>query len=211
MSYKLEVTTAATARALIQLDAVKSELGITTTDDDSFLDSLIAQVSTQIETYCGRVFAFQEYRQTFRLDRRDEFLHLSAFPVVNVDSVVEAGTTLTVDVDYEADKVAGLFLRLSGDVKGRWTTAGKIVVEYSAGYILPGDTLADLPGDIERAAAELVKLRYMSRDRDPTVTREVVPQVYEVTLGMATAGGVKPGSIPSHIAAMLDPYRAAVY
>lgn len=211
MNSRLTVTQAAATRDLADLSAIKAELNVTGNGDDAFLGQLISEASAAIETYCGRVFALQEYSEEFRLPTRDATLVLRQWPVTAVDSIDENGTDLTDETDFETDGESGRITRLAGSVPGKWPARVKVTVQYTAGYLLPGDSPGDdLPADIERACTELVKMRYFGRERDPNVTREVVPQVYDVTFGGAP-GSAGSESMPAHVSAMLDSYRAPVF
>lgn len=209
MSEILTVTQAATNRALVSLESIKAELGIEDTESDTLLTRMIREASAAVESYCGRVFALQEYRQDVRLSASGQTLILRQWPIVAVDSVTESGVELTEDVSFEVDGEKGFLHRIAGTSRACWSACGKIRVEYTAGYILPGDTGDDLPADVERAAAELVKLRWFSRDRDPTIARESVPEVYDVTFAGGRAGE-QAGAMPPAIAAALDAYRATL-
>jgi uncharacterized phiE125 gp8 family phage protein len=210
----LTTTTAATNRQLVTLTAVKAELGITDTSKDAFIGTLIDQASAQVESYCARIFARQTYTQDIRLERMQTGLLLAQLPVVAVETVTEAGTELDPATDYEVNLRAAIIYRISGDRATCWAAGGKISVEYTAGYYMPGDDLSPapaadevLPADIQRVALELVKLGYFARDRDPTVSRESVPDVYDVSFKNPAVGR----AIPLELAAALDPYRAQVF
>lgn len=136
---------------LTTLETVKTYLGITTTDQDTLLSSLIASVSEAVEHYCGRVFA---------LDRRVEFydgqatgsLVLRCRPVTEIHSIHDdmgrvfaAGTEIPATrlVLYPGEGV----VRLSG---GYFAPGLRnIRVEYTAGY-------DPIPPAIEQAATILV-------------------------------------------------------
>jgi len=174
----LTVTTAATSTNLTTLDAVKDDLGLTSTDEDDYIESLIERVSLDI---CGIVGAAvaedgtvtlgrETLVKTFRLNGAYSKLLLPRAPTVSITSVVADGDTL-VAADYEVSKVSGLLTQLSDDDPISWDN-DKVVVTYVAGWLLPDDTGRNLPLDIEAAAIALVKLARFNRTRDPTLKSE---------------------------------------
>ena len=51
------------SNALVTLAEAKTYLGISGSDDDSLLNSLINNSSTAIESYCDRKFIAQNYKE----------------------------------------------------------------------------------------------------------------------------------------------------
>lgn len=179
------VTNAASGFRLTTLDRVKSELGISGTADDTLLGAKIDEASAAVTLYCDRVFALETVSEQFRLTSCVPSLILARRPVVTLGAIVEDGLTLA-DADREIDKEAGLLYRLDGqDARCEWP-ALKITVSYSAGYVLPGNSGRNLPYDIEACCIELVRGYWMSRDRDPLVKREVIPDVSELEFWVGT-------------------------
>ncbi len=217
----LTVAAAATTYDLTVLDTVKAECEVTGAADDAVLSALIRQASGDIASYCGRVLARETVTETFRLDDDGicdprgwgqgwahykpgrggaDPLRLDRWPIASVTSVVEDGTTLA-GGDYTYKASNGLLYRLSDDVIVPWS-ALKVVVTYAAGYAL----LSELPYEIERAAIDLVKLRYYARSRDPMLRSETI---LDVTSTAWTATGSAPtrGGLPEEIARRIDDYR----
>jgi hypothetical protein len=90
------------------LDELKSELGITDTDDDTKLTRAIAAASRQIDQYCGRRF-WQDPDPVARRFRPDSAGVVYVDDISTSDDLIVAvddsatgvyGTTLTVDSDF---------------------------------------------------------------------------------------------------------------
>lgn len=178
----LEVVTPAANKQLTTLEAVKGELGITDTAQDALLSALSDRASDAIVTFCGRPFAQEGYRETVAGYGGTRLL-LSRTPVVGVASVL-ADSEIITDWLLE-DAEAGLLFRKRGwqwaPILGWnivWQPVGgsenlNFTVEYTAGYVLPGDAgVRTLPCDIEQACIEVVKAWYAGRERDPAITGE---------------------------------------
>ena len=212
----LTILTTATATDLTTLAVVKAELGLTSGTDDAWILQAIARASGQVERCCDVRFRRETVRETIRYEYRwgsvgtPASLRLERYPVLSVSSIIEAGTTLTSD-DWEGDAdsgyvaMKGALTRLSSDTPTDWAS-GKIVVEYVAGYLLPGQTGRDLPDDIEAAVIGLVKVSWFARKRDPLVKMERSEGVGETQYWVGSVGDASPG-VPDEVAALLDPYR----
>ncbi len=197
---------------LTTLAVVKNELGITTSDDDAYLSKQITALSQFVATYLGvrptddgaRGLGQQELTETFDLTKRARTLRLSRWPLTAVASVTEDGTDLAAD-DYELDAPAGLLRRLCNDSLVAWNT-GQVTVEYTAGYVLPGESGRTLPYDIEDAVLDLIKADRAARNRDPALRSEEIVGV--VTRQWWNGTTLRPGElIPPEVARNLDAYR----
>lgn len=210
------VTTPATSRDLTTLQTVKDTWAITGTADDSFLSRAISQCSAAIERYCNRVFIKETVSEDIFLERDSHAymfpvgvapLQLSRWPVASVSSVTEDGAALTVNTDYKIAADRGQLIRLDSDGNPTRWIAQKVVVEYSAGYVLASDATRTLPYDIEDACGRLVWGRYAERRRDPFVKEEVVEGVGRTVYWIP---GSDTGNFPPDIADILDNYRVPV-
>ena len=184
----LIVTTPAASFDLTTLETVRSELGVTDHAGDENLSRWIRHASDVISKYCNRVFAQETIEETFRLATRNGDLLLSRYPVQSIASVQENDETLAA-ADYEFASATGLLTRLRDDTPTCWPP-GKIVVTYTAGYIL----LTDLPFGIERACIVLVNQYRQSATRDPQLRSEAVEGVSSAGYfdGGTEAGGMSP-------------------
>lgn len=195
----LTVITPATNIRLTTVATVKAELGITGTSDDAWIDDTIDRASDTITRYCNRSFAAETVREVVYLDRPTEALLCSRFPVAAVIEI-GAGSTMNGAFGYEIERETGLLHSLNSTTVDRipWP-AGKITVNYTSGYVLPGDDGRDLPHDVERAAILLVKAAYFARTRDPLIKSETVPDALQSSYWM--------GDLPPEVEGILSRWR----
>lgn len=214
------VSTPASTTALTTLAAVKEEMKVTSGADDSWLRRQINGASALACAYLGVPMANdgtanlgrETVVETIRLDRahprrgnrdgRRRDLRLARWPVSSVTSVEEAGTILDAAA-YEVDAESGALTRLNGNAPSFWA-AGKVVVTYVAGWLLPGDLGRNLPAEIEDAVIELVKASTFARGRDPAIKSEQADGIDSVTYFFGTPGG---GLMPASVAMKLGRYR----
>ena len=201
----LTINTPATSFALTTKEAVKLDLGITGSTDDTLINTYILACSKQLANACNRVFGEEVVSEKFRFSSSKEAVILSRRAVESVTSVIE-DDVLLVAADYELDKEAGLLYRLDDDEPLTWF-ATKLVVVYTAGWDLP----TEAPEDLAKAAVALVKAQYLSKGRDPLIRSENVPGVYEVAYWVGNIPGSEawPKDIMSAINAYRDPFVTA--
>jgi hypothetical protein len=190
-------------------------LGPSQVTDEALIRAEIDRSSIAAASWIGRPLARQQYTQTWRNVSSCSLL-LDNFPVVSIDTVTADGVELAAS-DYEFDIQSGMLWRLTGDIRIAWS-ASKVVLEYTAGWVLPEQTLVgsdpvvddrDLPLDIEAAALELVKIRYYARTRDPMVKSESIPGVMTIDYGAVTSA--TDSGLPEHVVALLNPYRVPAF
>lgn len=202
--YKTVVVTPGASLDLTTLATVKTEMGITDTDNDAWLQTKITQTSVAIASACGRVFQQETVADYFNLAWRscDDALVLSRFPVEEIVSVSETNQALPAD-QYEFQSSNGLLWRMRGNARSTWT-GGRIVVTYSAGYVL----LTTLPHDLEQACILLVKQTYFARTRDPLIKGVTIPGVstYDYWVGGVGQGG----GMPPEVQSLIEPYKVQV-
>lgn len=203
----IEVVNPAINTKLTTVDAVLSEIG----DADAILiDNMIQQASDFIQRYCNRIFAKQIYRETVA-GYGTQRLILSRIPILQVLSIIADNEVIT---DYVVeDANAGILYRRRG---WQWTPAigWHIVsyplpnteamlytVEYIAGFVLPDQTDRTLPGDVERACIELVKVWYNDLSRDARISSERIGD-YQVTYEQQ--------EMPPKIAQLLAPWKMMI-
>ena len=64
----------------------KTKMGVSGTDDDTYIDALIDEASEKIELYCGRQFLKQQYTEYFSAEEcPDGYIHV-ANPPINKNS-----------------------------------------------------------------------------------------------------------------------------
>lgn len=153
---------------LIELFDYKSAQGITSTKDDSRLDSLISSVSQLVKTYCGNgivdyySLATGENKdktkiETISINWASNIVQLTESPLGLVhtvkerDSLSSGYTTLTENVDYYVDLSTDSVYRVnSGGRAQNWANGpGSVQIEYNAGY-------ANCPEDLKLAVIDLV-------------------------------------------------------
>ncbi len=71
------------ANAIVSLADVKAYLRITTSDDDSLLETLIDTASTRIESYCDRKIIEQTFRESYNANGQ-RTLRLRNYPVSSI-------------------------------------------------------------------------------------------------------------------------------
>jgi hypothetical protein len=220
------VATPADIKALTALETVKIDLNISGSAEDPYLTEKINQASAAVCSYLrvpqaadgSMTLASEDLVQTFRFEGHQSLyftgvgasnprrhLILARRPVTAIASVVVGSTTLDPS-EYEVDGAPGLLSRLRNDRASSWHGCNKIVVSFTAGFLLPdkGDDRT-LPYDIEKAVIDLVKGARAARLRDPTL-KEI--EVVDVDRKVYWVGGMPCGStLPPDIAATLDPWR----
>jgi hypothetical protein len=198
----LTVIDPADTHRLITLASIKRQLNMTVDNDDVFLASLIDQASAIARSWCRRTFAEERVSETFYLDRSAAAVELTRYPVTDIASVTVAGTVLD-PTEYEIEEATGWLYRLNASGNRCARFCGRVVAEYTGGYILPDAPQATLPEDIQRAAALLVKGAYLARARDPAIRNEIVE-------GAGSFGyfGVTVGDLTPEVEALLRQYRS---
>lgn len=219
------VVTAAATRDLTLLATVREDFGISTTDaSDNFLGRAISRASAAAENYCNRVFAAETVKDEIFIDHGDwphmivgglDRLQLSRWPIVNVSSLTEDSSTLSVPADFRNDGKNGQLLRLDSDGRLKnWR--GNIVVTYLSGYVLPGQTAGDFPGaeklplDIEDAVGRMVYARFVENRRDPFVRSEIVEGIGRTDYVVQNQNNSDGGAMSADVLDLLNNYRVPV-
>jgi hypothetical protein len=200
------VTTPAAVTKLAALAAVKRDLNVVGSTEDTYLNELIDGVSAAFETFCARRFAVETIKQTARLDRPIDALVLARFPVRQITEIKVDGVALAA-ADWEHDPAKGLLWRLDGSGNRRDWDEGKVEVSMQCGYRLPDESGRDLPADLERACIEAVKLRYAAKGRDPALRSVQVEGVGSEDYALPGVAGGMDGEWPASIAEVLARYR----
>lgn len=212
------VITPAVYARLAAPQGVRMDLGLAAdSPSDQNLLRAIDQASSRVRTYCNRAFGRQIYRERILKMPADGFL-LSAGPVNRIISVgIQGGAVYEAD-DYLLD---GGKLRLTyGSSSGAgdrsdynlWCALRPaLVVDYEAGWLLPGEEIGDdftgetpLPADIEKAVTQLIAVSMSEAGRDLTVKQDTVEGIGSTSYYVQGAGSALPH--PGAEAA-LAPYR----
>lgn len=198
----LSITTAATVTALTTLERVKTELSIVDNASDILLRAKIREATSDIN---ARAWAdpLETLTQTFWNVGCEEYLILRRRPNVSITSVTVDDVATT---DYRLDAETGQLYCL--DTNGypiSWIACKSIVVVYAAGYIMPGQTGANLEPALEAACVELLQSYWMSRGRDPLIRSEDVPGLGSVTYWVGAVG--QSGELPPSVESRIAPFR----
>ena len=181
---------------LTTLAVVKTELEITSTDDDAFIDTLIDQASDLCVMHTGRTFHRQTVTETLP-GSGTPLLVLNRLPIVSITSATNNGSTVSSTAYSVDDADAGILFKNDGwkratlslfHVERHPTAEGKRdwSIQYAAGYVTPeeaastGSTLArTLPFDLERACVDTVKSLYLRRGEDSRIKKQAVDATAE--------------------------------
>lgn len=216
----ITVTSAAASKKLTTKETVKTELGISGSTDDTFIDTLIEQASALICSFAGRSFIKETVKETLPAFGGKRLV-LSRVPVITVTAVKYGDDLITIpSTDYAVEDAVVGFLRHKTGVWD-WTAAqtygtlsapvpgsewAYYEVTYEGGYILASDSTRTLPYEVERACIDAVKGAYLGRKRDPNVSQESAVDVGSVTYvsGAGNAGAV---ALPPSSRSALEYYR----
>lgn len=197
---------------LTNLGTVKTELGITSGDDDAFFRSLISRASAAAAQYCNRVFPQETVKDEFWAQRDStpcliqgtfEPLQLSRWPIISIaaGALTEDSVVLVDGTDFRIDYANGELIRLDANGYPTYWPAYPISVTYSAGY-------ATIPYDVVDAVIRMVKSRWFLRTRDSSLRQESIPGVIERQFWVAT--GTEAGAITPDVADLLSNYCVPV-
>jgi len=217
---------ALSTNALCELADVKTELGITVSTFDSYLERLINLKSDQIEKYIGRKLYWEEDIVEKRQGYGDRYLVLDRNPISGTPVITYNGTTVSTD-DYEVHNAnAGILFALYNWI---WTTGavGGITadpwpgmerklytVTYDAGwvtanqYTLDNTLTRNLPFDLEDACIRMVAARYRSQGKPAGIKREGM-LTWSAEYEPSGSSGSESG-IPAAITTILDRYRKVI-
>lgn len=214
------VATPATIKWLTTLATLKADLGITTGDEDVYLEEKISQVSAAVVSYLKvpkasdgtATLGAESLVETFRFEPASlgsanprKHLILARRPVTQVASVT-VGTVTLDPSQYELDGAAGLLLRLRSDRMSSWDGCSKVVVANTAGWLLPDKgTDRTLPFDIESAVISMIRQARSAKDRDPMVKAEWTTDIERIEYWVGSTG--VNGAFPPDVAGLLEPFR----
>ena len=185
-----DIETAAPAHtAYADVTHLRADLGIDAGDAaaTAVLSRAIEVASRQIDGYCGQTFYRSDFRAVY--EKSAMYLHIERHPLVSVSSLIDA------DSNAVAHTVYGQTVRV--DLGG--LVIGPLTMGYTAGYLLPGSSAPNIPGNLSQACIELARGIYTRRSRAADVTSESLEGIADVT--------IEPTAIPAYIRALLDPYR----
>jgi uncharacterized phiE125 gp8 family phage protein len=176
------ITTPAEATRLCLVADVRAALGITDGSADAMLQQIIDAASAAIEDYCGMVFPRQSYQEVVPGSESD-ILVLSRTPIIGTPVVLADGLPI---VDFEVrDADVGFLYREVGWQRSAWIGwnveptrsplyAPDFTIQYTAGYLLPGEDGCDLPANIRQACVVIAAQWYRRLSRDTDVASKKV-------------------------------------
>ena len=195
------VVTQATERKLVTLDDLREQLRVRPGDvaNDAWYTKVIARCSLAAERYCNRVFAQQDYLDTFlagAAGQANEPLILSQAPVDPATLETTLDGAVMGASGYAIQPVVGHLWRV-GDATS-WSNTSGLTVAYTAGF-------TEIPADVQQAVLDLCTMENAGRGRDPMLRASESPGLGRQEFWV---GGV-PGSslLPQDIASLLNPYR----
>ncbi|MCW5695784.1 MAG: phage head-tail connector protein [Bauldia sp.] len=205
MEHLVTVTVPAETTALVTLDRVKAELGITTTEHDALLAAKIAEASADIEAHVGYRLARETVTETFwDMDWSTAYVLLDRTPVASIAGVILDGWGQETSAWRLNPETGALYALTGSGTPWHWIASNSLVVAYSGGYLLPGQTGRDLPAPLEGAAADLVGMFWQSRGRDPSLRAETVDGVGRLEYWVGTVG--REGSLPPLVMQKIAPF-----
>ena len=145
---------------------MKNYLKVSSTGDDTLIDSINKGARKVLEEHCNKAFITQTIRQTH--DYGNAVIRLR-LPVQSITSVTdydaeETATTLTLNTDYYKNSYTGELYKIAGrwpTTPGRWPTWPQYAqVIYIAGY---GATSTSVPEGIKTCIKRLGAYLYQHR------------------------------------------------
>lgn len=209
-----EVVTAAEdaeARRLVTAAEVRTIIG-SPEGDDNTIETLIDGATALCARFCGLAnaatspitFGQEALRATWlatTFPRSAQLLLPWRVPVTAV-AIEEAGTEL----EEGAFRIRGTVLeRIVGGALAAWSSSA-IVVEYTAGWILPDDD-GLVPADLKMAVIDQVKMQYAGRTRDLGLRSEDIPGVWSGTYNVAGGDSIGRSGLLISVEDALTPYR----
>ena len=137
----------------ITVDEVKDYLGITGTDEDDTLATIVASVNAFIPQYTNRIWDKTTYTEELYDGPGHAALQLKQYPIISItkieveDEEIEERSGVGEQGYYVKDYDTGIIYNNELWDRGR----GNTLVSYVAGY----ETADDLPKDLKHACLEL--------------------------------------------------------
>ncbi len=205
------VTTAPTATKLTTLERVKAELNISDSSNDVLLNAKIDEASSDAEASLGFVVPRATVDEMFWHSgpmESIEYLVLNRAPVVSIDSIVVDDVEIDPSL-YRLDAELGLIYALySNAMPSFWYFYKSIVVSYTGGYLLPGQSNRNLPVGIEGAVVDMVQSFWLAKGRDPLLKRVDIPGLVSREWWVGSVG--EAGELPPGIVTKLAPFRRVI-
>ncbi len=145
----------------ITVDEAKIELKITVNTYDDRIDSLIEDVSAEIQGWTGRTIESTTFSETQDIGYLQRAVFLEEYPIISIAGCTSNGVAMVEGTDYSAKYKTGVLIKKEVDqisvldyVKDYWYEGtDKFEITYTAGY-------TTIPDAIKRATKMLVKRNY---------------------------------------------------
>jgi hypothetical protein len=185
---------------LVTLAEYKAFAGISSTNQDTEIKSLIPKISALVKTYCNRTFVdyFNDSKTEVFTGGNPYFL-LSEFPINSVDSVEwsqdygKTYTNLVEFTDYTLDLEWDRIAVINNTEFPKYTNGYRVT--YTGGYEV-------IPQDLKLAVLDLLEY-YLKSDMAIKSQRERGANTVQVEYVTTT-------NLPSHIRRVLDMYRGSL-
>lgn len=188
---------------LITIDDYKEHEGISSTKEDTKLESIVPSVSQLVKTYCANTFVdyyLSPRTETFTFTWESPLAQLQESPVRSIISVEERGNPSLAYVElnaaqYYLDVETDCVYRIDGSRTKDWPQGpGSVRVTYTAGY-------EEVPQDLRLALYDLVTyyLRDEHKERRTLSGASVQNPV--------DSGARNEVQFPAHIKRILDLYK----
>ena len=207
----ITISVAASDTDLTTVATVKDVLRLTGTARDSDINRLIRAATSAIEEYVRHTFAKQTYLETLT-GQNSPILLLTNTPIVGTPLVTTGGSPIVDFAVQDAD--VGSLYREAGWATGEWIGWGATpsyvrgtaeliyAVTYEAGYVTPGLTDPDLPGQVEQACIETVVAWYHSQKTNPNAASKKIGDL-QITYKSGLAA-IKTLGLPATARALLS-------
>lgn len=184
---------------LITLAEYKAYVGITSTNQDAQIKSIIPKASSFIKNYCRRTFIDYVNDAKTEIFNGGKFILLAEYPVLQISSVEYSAdygktyTPLVEYVDYALDMDDGTIVPIQTTDFARITNGYKVT--YTAGF-------EEIPEDLKLAALDLVTYQ-LKQEFSVKSQRDAGSNTVQIEY-------ITRNSLPSHIARVLDLYLGNV-
>lgn len=227
VSADFELNSSSIYAGLTTLAAVKLEAGLASTDTthDALIESLISSASAGIRLYLDREITRTTHTSEVYSVNGSQLLYLQEYPIKTLTSVLLAGATLTVNVDYymnAEDAKAGRIYRPGGWVGNYYSRgtfpdvyagARDISVTYTAGWYLPADAgyVAGADDSLPVAIQSACNRAVLTRFRTTQANADGIKQYSEGGISTTWFGPESTkasfAGFDSVVCSMLNPYK----
>jgi uncharacterized phiE125 gp8 family phage protein len=188
------------ANNLITLAEYKAYIGISSTNQDTVINTLIPQVSALVKNICSRTFLdyVDEFKVEISKGSPTNRIILQETPILQVSSVEfsedygKTYNTLTEYTDYVVDQDADV-VEIIATPYFDYIKTNAYRISYTAGY-------ETLPSDLKLAVADLVNY-YVRNDSAIHSQKAVGANTVQIEYITTT-------NLPAHIKRVLDQYTA---